>query len=227
MADDDYAVAELERAIEKAERASADYFSPGPVTAETWRELMRRLLEVGEGAAERLEKESHKMAAAIFTAHGGTAAVPQALFANVQRVTEAGAVLGALWERERAATGAGPPGATRGLADASAAGSAAEDALSALRMLVRLKDGPRDAAYRSAKDSAWERAREIVRGPGETRRAAADELVYALDPVERGQLAELVPDGPYRRLIESAETIELRGVDPAAADARRRDVEDD
>jgi hypothetical protein len=32
----------------------------------------------------------------------------------------------------------------------------------ALVELVRLKDGPRDDAYRAAKDAAWERARSVV-----------------------------------------------------------------
>jgi hypothetical protein len=34
----------------------------------------------------------------------------------------------------------------------------------ALAELVRLKDGPRDAAYRAAKDAAWQAAREALRG---------------------------------------------------------------
>lgn len=40
---------------------------------------------------------------------------------------------------------------------------AERDALRAvLSELVRLKDGPRDDAYRAAKDTAWERAREAL-----------------------------------------------------------------
>jgi hypothetical protein len=35
--------------------------------------------------------------------------------------------------------------------------------VSVLDELVRLKDGPRDDAYREAKDAAWERARAIVK----------------------------------------------------------------
>lgn len=36
----------------------------------------------------------------------------------------------------------------------------------ALRELVRLKDGPRDDAYRAAKDAAWKRARDVLRESG-------------------------------------------------------------
>lgn len=36
-------------------------------------------------------------------------------------------------------------------------------AAAALRNLVRLKDGPRDDAYRFFKEPAWQRARDIVR----------------------------------------------------------------
>jgi hypothetical protein len=32
----------------------------------------------------------------------------------------------------------------------------------ALAELVRLKDGPRDDAYRAAKDAAWDRARDVL-----------------------------------------------------------------
>jgi hypothetical protein len=35
-------------------------------------------------------------------------------------------------------------------------------AVEALAELVRLKDGPRDDAYRAAKDAAWDTARDIV-----------------------------------------------------------------
>lgn len=38
------------------------------------------------------------------------------------------------------------------------------EALNALRELVRLKDGPRDEAYEEAKPAAWKRAREVVYG---------------------------------------------------------------
>lgn len=37
-------------------------------------------------------------------------------------------------------------------------------AVEALVELVRLKDGPRDDAYRAAKDAAWDEARRIVTG---------------------------------------------------------------
>lgn len=37
-----------------------------------------------------------------------------------------------------------------------------EEATEILRELLRLKDGPRDDAYRAAKDAAWERARGFV-----------------------------------------------------------------
>jgi hypothetical protein len=37
-----------------------------------------------------------------------------------------------------------------------------EETREALAELVRLKDGPRDDAYRAAKDAAWERAREVL-----------------------------------------------------------------
>lgn len=37
------------------------------------------------------------------------------------------------------------------------------DYCAALAELVRLKDGPRDEAYRTSKDAAWERARELLR----------------------------------------------------------------
>jgi hypothetical protein len=36
-------------------------------------------------------------------------------------------------------------------------------AVETLAVLVRLKDGPRDDAYRAAKDAAWDAAREVVR----------------------------------------------------------------
>jgi hypothetical protein len=36
-------------------------------------------------------------------------------------------------------------------------------AVGALRQLVRLKDGPRDDAYRAAKDAAWDAARDVLR----------------------------------------------------------------
>lgn len=35
-------------------------------------------------------------------------------------------------------------------------------AVEALAGLVRLKDGPRDDAYRAAKDAAWQRARDVL-----------------------------------------------------------------
>lgn len=41
-------------------------------------------------------------------------------------------------------------------------GPAAIEALGALAELVRLKDGPRDAGYRAAKDEAWRVARRLV-----------------------------------------------------------------
>jgi hypothetical protein len=41
-----------------------------------------------------------------------------------------------------------------------------EGAVGALAELVRLKDGPRDDAYRAAKDAAWDAAREIIRQHG-------------------------------------------------------------
>jgi hypothetical protein len=48
--------------------------------------------------------------------------------------------------------------------------SEAEDqlrgAVEALRELVRLKDGPRDDAYRAAKDAAWDMARDVLRDAG-------------------------------------------------------------
>jgi hypothetical protein len=34
----------------------------------------------------------------------------------------------------------------------------------ALSELVRLKDGPRDDAYRNAKDTAWDTARKVLKG---------------------------------------------------------------
>jgi hypothetical protein len=37
-----------------------------------------------------------------------------------------------------------------------------EGAVNALAELVRLKDGPRDDAYRAAKDAAWDAARAVV-----------------------------------------------------------------
>lgn len=36
----------------------------------------------------------------------------------------------------------------------------------ALAELVRLKDGPRNDAYRAAKDAAWEAGRKALRGKG-------------------------------------------------------------
>lgn len=39
-----------------------------------------------------------------------------------------------------------------------------EDAREALSELLRLKDGPRDAAYEKAKPRAWERARRVLGG---------------------------------------------------------------
>lgn len=39
-----------------------------------------------------------------------------------------------------------------------------ERAVSVLRDLVNLKDGPRDGHYRAAKDEAWARARAIISG---------------------------------------------------------------
>jgi hypothetical protein len=39
-------------------------------------------------------------------------------------------------------------------------------AVEALRELVRLKDGPRDDAYRAAKDAAWDMARDVLREAG-------------------------------------------------------------
>lgn len=38
----------------------------------------------------------------------------------------------------------------------------ADEIRRALAELVRLKDGPRDAAYRAAKDAAWEHARHLL-----------------------------------------------------------------
>lgn len=38
----------------------------------------------------------------------------------------------------------------------------ADDALNALADLVRLKDGPRDDAYRAKKDEAWAAARKVL-----------------------------------------------------------------
>lgn len=39
-----------------------------------------------------------------------------------------------------------------------------QGAVEALRELVRLKDGPRDDAYRAAKDAAWQAARDVLTG---------------------------------------------------------------
>lgn len=41
------------------------------------------------------------------------------------------------------------------------------EAMSVLVELVRLKDGPRDEAYRAAKDAAWEAARGIIKREGQ------------------------------------------------------------
>lgn len=43
-----------------------------------------------------------------------------------------------------------------------------EGAVETLRELVRLKDGPRDDAYRAAKDAAWDAAREVLGWQSET-----------------------------------------------------------
>jgi hypothetical protein len=40
-------------------------------------------------------------------------------------------------------------------------------AVDALAELVRLKDGPRDEAYRAAKDAAWDAARAVLARLGE------------------------------------------------------------
>jgi hypothetical protein len=40
--------------------------------------------------------------------------------------------------------------------------SVAQAQFLALAELVRLKDGPRDDAYREAKEAAWQRARDVL-----------------------------------------------------------------
>jgi hypothetical protein len=42
-----------------------------------------------------------------------------------------------------------------------------QGAVDALAELVRLKDGPRDEAYRAAKDAAWDAARAVLARLGE------------------------------------------------------------
>lgn len=62
-----------------------------------------------------------------------------------------------------------------------------DEARAALADLVRLKDGPRDAAYETAKPAAWSRARAFLaadgqrRGGGRGRDRAAHDATYTLE----------------------------------------------
>lgn len=144
MTDDDYAVAELVRAEERFRvEGEAEQRGGGSTTA-----LSKRLLEVGDGAMEKLQW------LALAWSAGSPAGA--ALWIG-------GVVQGALWERERAATATVPATEQELRAEASEARTGQEDdALAVLRDLVALKDGPRGEYYRKAKDSAWERARRVV-----------------------------------------------------------------
>lgn len=84
------------------------------------------------------------------------------------------------------------------------------EALEALRALVSLKEGPRDAHYRENKGPAWQRARDIIEkieakeaslAQMEHRRqvVASQALRHQIKPMKKGE--EPWPDGPRTRCV--------------------------
>lgn len=69
-------------------------------------------------------------------------------------------------------------------------------AMAALRELVRLKDGPRDAAYERDKPLAWDRAREVLAGePADRESLYADAVNLAAD---RSPFGHPLPEAEIR-----------------------------
>ncbi len=95
----------------------------------------------------------------------------------------------------------------------------------ALRFLVTLKDGPRDAAYKRDKVAAWEIARQALassrpdRGPAQMTREQAAEFIVTLAQFVKPEVvaARFVDPKCPREYIEDAYRAAARRVHPAGA----------
>ena len=95
-------------------------------------------------------------------------------------------------------------------------------ALAALRELVRLKCGPRDAAYEHDKPLAWKRARDVLAGASVNREGLYADAVNLA--AERSPFGHPLPEAEIRAAYSGVDAALAAMEHPGVSDGRDPEV---